>query len=56
MGDEPDIKGALRRLGHAFPKVKLLANGCISIVLEMQVMRIENASAEIGELTLRMNG
>ena len=56
MGDAPNINSVLRRLGYAFPNVKLLATGCIDIVLQMQVMRVDDASVEIGGLTLRMNG
>ena len=34
MDDAPNVESVLRRLGYAVPKVKLLADSCINIVLE----------------------
>ena len=33
MDDAPNIEGILRGVGYAFPKIKLLADGCINVVL-----------------------
>ena len=56
MNDAPNSNRVFRRVCYALPKVELLADGRIAVVLRMRGVRLQNTSERLEGLTLRMNG
>ena len=52
----PDSNRVFRKVCYALPKVELLANRRIAVVLRMRSVRLQHTSEILEELTLRVNG
>ena len=55
MNGTPDSNRVFRKVCYTLPKVELLANRRIAVVLRMRSVRLQHTSEILEELTLRVN-